>query len=97
MEIEFIKNMKWRRNLKRERRLLTEKLSGLEGSSVQYEDILSRIDTINKILNDKKGISGDTKLIVGSQLAQSVWYSFNSEIMGKIFKVDPFHIRTKFR
>ena len=97
MEIEFIKNMKWRRNLKRERRLLTEKLSELEGSSVQYEDILSRIDTINKILNDKKGISGDTKLIVGSQLAQSVWYSFNSEIMGKIFKVDPFHIRTKFR
>ena len=29
MEIEFIKNMKWRRNLKRERRLLTEKLSEL--------------------------------------------------------------------
>ena len=98
-----IKKPEWVKNLEEERQALTESLKQLEGLSVEYENALKRIEFINNILVDAgylkrhKGVSDDTKAVIGSSLLQSFWYSFNSEVLGRIMRIDPFHIKAKLR
>lgn len=98
-----IRKPEWVKDLEEERKNLAEALKDMDGLSEEHERTLKRIEFINNILADAgyikrhKGVSDDTKAIIGSSLLQSVWYSFNSEILGKLMRVDPFHIKPKLR
>lgn len=93
----------WVEKLEEERDVLSDSLSELDGLGANHELALQRIEFINKILSEagyerrRKGVSDDTKAVIASSLLQSVWYSFNSEILGKLFRTDPFHIKPRIK
>ena len=97
------KKPKWVTDLEAERDQLTNMLNELDGLGANHELALQRIEFINKILSDagygrrRKGVSDDTKAVIASSLLQSIWYSFNGEVLGKIFRTDPFHIKPRLR
>lgn len=97
------KKPKWVTDLEKERDNLTGMLTELDGLGANHEMALQRIEFINKILTDagygrrRKGVSDDTKAVIVGSFLQSIWYSFNSEILGKFIRPDPFHIKPRLK
>lgn len=99
----FGKKPKWVLKLEDERDQLTEALTDLDGLGANHELALQRIEYINRILSDagygrrRKGVSDDTKAVIAGSLLQSFWYSFSGEVLGKLFRTDPFHIKPRIK
>jgi hypothetical protein len=104
MDLKFWKKKpEWVKNLEEERETLSSTLKELDGLGASHEMALQRIQMINETLRQagygsgSRGVSPDTKATLLAQIGQTIYITHASEILGKIFRSNPFQIKPKMK